>query len=119
MSTKGKLDTIVDAPALQEIIVSANRLRQECTKSADNIRKVCLNMEEEESLKGGDGDIIREAFASISSGVTNLEKSLSFVTQTLNNNLEKILKMVAGKSTGAMQEETQAATKKMGIFKKE
>lgn len=119
MGSKGKLDTIVDAPALQEIIVSANRLRTECSKSADHIRAVCTNMAEEESLKGGDGDVIREAFSNISSGVTNLEKSLTFVTQTLNNSLEKVLKMVAGKSTGAMQEETNKATKKMGIFKKE
>ena len=59
MSTKGPIDARIDVGALNEVIVYANQYRQEVSAKADAIRTVCRKMEDEESLKGGDGDHIR------------------------------------------------------------
>ncbi len=116
---KGSLDMVADGPALNEIIVFANQLKQDCSEKAEHIRKICLNMEEEESLAGGDGDVIRENFKKMSTSITKLEGSVTYIVQKLNVNLEAVTKMYAGKNTAAATDAADAATKKTGIFNKE
>lgn len=116
---KGSLDMVVDGPALNEIIVFANQLKQECGERAEHIRKICTNMEEEESLAGGDGDVIRENFKQIATAITKLETSISYIVAKLNTSLEHITRMYAGKNTAASTDAANAAAKKTGIFNKE
>ena len=116
---KGQLDTVIDGPALNEIIVFANQLKQDCTEKSEHIRKICLSMEEEESLKGGDGDVIRENFKTIASGINKLERSITFIVQKLNTSLEYVTKMYAGKNTAAASGAAASSSKKAGIFGKE
>lgn len=116
---KGQLDTVIDGPALNEIIVFANQLKQDCVEKAEHIRKICMSMEEEESLKGGDGDVIRENFKTIASGINKLERSITYIVSKLNTSLEYVTKMYAGKNTAAATEAAAGASKKAGIFNKE
>ena len=116
---KGELDMVADAPALNEIIVFANQLKQDCSQIAEHIRKICLNMEDEESLKGGDGDVIRENFKLTATGINRLEGSISYIVSKLNTSLEHVTRMYAGKNTQAASDAAQAASKKTGIFNKE
>lgn len=116
---KGELDMVADGPALNEIIVFANQLKQDCSEKAEHIRRICLSMEDEESLKGGDGDVIRENFKQIASGINKLEGSITFIVSKLNTSLEAVTRMYAGKNTAASTEAVNAAAKKTGIFNKE
>lgn len=116
---KGELDMVADGPALNEIIVFANQLKQDCDEKAEHIRKICLQMEDEESLKGGDGDVIRENFKQTAAGISKLESSVSFIVSKLNSNLEAVTKMYAGKNTQGSTEAVNAAAKKTGMFHKE
>lgn len=116
---KGSLDMVADGPALNEIIVFANQLKQDCSEKAEHIRKICLNMEEEESLAGGDGDVIRENFKKVATGINKLEGSISYIVSKLNTNLEAVTRMYAGKNTQASSDAADAASKKTGIYNKE
>lgn len=116
---KGELDMVADGPALNEIIVFANQLKQDCAEKAEHIRKVCLSMEDEESLKGGDGDVIRENFKLTATGINKLEGSITYIVGKLNTSLEAVTRMYAGKNTAQSTETAKAASKKTGIFNKE
>ncbi len=116
---KGSLDMVVDGPALNEIIVFANQLKTDCCEKAEHIRKICLSMEEEESLSGGDGDVIRENFKKTATGINKLEGSITYIVAKLNTSLESVVKMYAGKNTQAVSEQMDSATKKTGMFNKE
>lgn len=116
---KGELDMVADGPALNEIIVFANQLKMDCSEKAEHIRKICLNMEDEETLKGGDGDVIRDNFKQIATGINKLEGSITYIVTKLNASLEAVTKMYAGKNTQASSEAVNTAAKKTGIFSKE
>lgn len=119
MSAKGPIDARIDVGALNEVIVYANQYRQEVSSKADAIRTVCRKMEDEESLKGGDGDRIRECFATIAKGCNQLDKSTEKIVSVLNDKLSTAIKMRHGQTTNAATDSTTAATKKVGFMNKE
>lgn len=117
MAGKGPLDTKIDTGALNEVIVFANQYRIEVSQRAQDIRRICAQMEDEESLKGGDGDVIRENFAKIAAGCNNLDKSTQFIAKQLNERLGHAIEMRHGKSIGSSTESIDKAAQKTGIFK--
>lgn len=117
MAGKGPLDAKIDTGALNEVIVFANQYRQDVSEKAEQIRHICATMEEEESLKGGDGDVIRENFGKIAVGCNNLDKSTQFITKILNERLGSAIEMRHGKSLGSSTDSMNKATQKVGAFK--
>lgn len=108
----------IDIPALEAIIVAANRFKQVCDEKATSIRQTCLKMESEESLTGGEGDTIRQSFQAISTGISNVEKSVDFAVTTLNSSLEKAIGMQKGRMAGDLQDKSQSAAGKAGVLRK-
>lgn len=119
MSNKGPLDVVVDAPAVNEIIVFANQYRQEAIEKTDLIIDICRKMTEDESLNGGDGELIKANFQTIASGSTKLAQSIKAIVDGLNQNLESIIKMKKGTTIGDSSEKAKAAANNMGVLKKE
>jgi len=117
MANKGLLDTKIDVQALNEIIIFANRYRSEVTDNVERIRTLCKRMEEEESLKGGDGDQIRANFEKIASGCNQLDKSTEFIVKQLNEKLGVAIKMRHGATTSASTETVAQAANKTGVLK--
>lgn len=109
----------LDIPALEAIIVAAARLASSCHEKATSIRQTCLSMESEESLTGGEGDTLRECFANVSKGISNIESSIDYTVKNLNASLDKTIQMQRGRMAGSLQEDTAAATNKAGVFKKD
>ena len=117
MAGKGPLDAKIDTGALNEVIVFANQYRQDVSDKADQIRHICASMEEGESLKGGDGDVIRENFAKIAIGCNNLDKSTQYIAKVLNERLGNAIEMRHGKAIGSSSDSMDKATQKVGAFK--
>lgn len=117
MAAKGPVDTKIDTNALNELIVFANTYRQDVTERVDSIRKLCRQMEENESLKGGDGDIIRENFVKIAEGCNNLDKSTETIIKVLNDRLGKAIEMYHGNTLGDSEEKAAKASKNVGVLK--
>ena len=113
------LSTTIDVDALTAIIVFANNYKTVVENNSDQIRAICANMESNESLKGGDGEIIRENFASLSKGCVNLKRSMEAVSKVLNEKLEVAIKMRHGKSVGDSTDKAKQAVSGMGVLKKE
>ena len=116
MANKG-LDVVLDVPAINEIIVFANHYRQGVTASADTIRTLCAQMQDNESLAGGDGEEIRENFKIIGEGCTQLEQSVEKIVTVLNNRLETMLQMNKGKISGDSKDTAKKAAGDMRIIK--
>lgn len=117
MGNKGPVDTKIDVGALNEVIVFANQYRHEVSAKADEIRTVCRKMEEEESLKGGDGDHIRECFATIAQGCNQLDRSTEKIVSVLNEKLSVAIQMRHGQTSNAVSDSTAAAARNVGAYK--
>lgn len=116
----GKGNFKFDVKSLSEIIVQANMYKQTVVDSSTQIRALCKQMEEEESLAGGDGEEFREAFVKLGTGMVRLEESISNVVSVLDEKLSLIMeKMTSGHATGSTTEDVAAASKKAGFMKKE
>lgn len=109
----------IDAEALTGIIVFFNSYRQLVEDNCEKIRAICHSMETEESLSGGDGDAIREAFADISDGCAPLVRSINNISKVLNEKLEVAVNMRHGKSVGDAGTAAKDAAKNVGVLKKE
>ena len=120
MSATGNLQSSVNISidAMNELIVATNMYRQEVDKAADEIRLICQQMEDDESLKGGDGDLIRENFKAISVSCRGLHDSTKYIAGVLNGKLSHAIKMMEGRTAAASTEAIQQANAKTGVFKK-
>lgn len=119
MGDFSNLNTKIDIQALNEVIVFANQYRQQVEEQTTIIRTVCLQMEQEESLVGGDGDVIREAFKSIAEGTAKLEASVNYITKQLNTKLGSAIQMRKGTTVGDAQDAMKKANQNMGVLAKE
>lgn len=119
MAVKGTVNTVIDSQALASIIVFSNRYVEEVREAADEIRSLCRGMEDEESLKGGDGEQFRESFATIATACNNLESSISYINKVLNEKLGTALGMNKGKTSAESADSIKAASNKTGVLKKQ
>lgn len=119
MATKGPMNTKIDKNAVNELIVYANQYKQSVSESVEVIRTYCRQMEEEESLKGGDGESIRASFKTIADACNRLETSISYIVTKLNEKLEYMIKLNKGSAAANASESAQKAQRNMGVFKKE
>lgn len=117
MGAKGPVNTKIDTNALNEVIVFANQYRQEVTDRVDTIRKLCRQMEDNETLKGGDGEVIRENFMVIAQGCNNLDSSMEKIVKVLNDRLGKAIEMYHGKAVGSTTDDASKASRKVGVMK--
>lgn len=117
MGAKGPLDVVLDIPAINEIIVFANQFKQEVNEHSSAIRNLCKQMTDDESLNGGDGEIIKANFKVIADGCTQLENSIEKIVTILNQRLEKLIQMNKGKTTADSTEAASKAAKNMNIVK--
>ena len=113
------LSTSIDVDALTAIIVFANSYRNVVETNAAQIKSLCTAMEQDESLSGGDGDEIRENFAKLANGCSNLEKSMQAIAKVLNEKLEVAINMRHGKTLGDSTDAANKAAANMGVLKKE
>lgn len=111
--------TSIDVDALTAIIVFANGYRNLVESNAAKIKALCRSMKEDESLSGGDGDIIRDNFAKLSDGCTGLEKSMAAISKVLNEKLEAAIQMRHGATLGDSTEQATKAARNVGVLKKE
>ena len=111
------LDTKIDIGAMNEIIVHGQQYKNEMSAAAGEIRSICQQMSEDESLAGGDGEQIKANFATIAEGCTNLEKSLEYIMKILNEKLAPAIEMRRGATLGDSTEVAKSATDKVGVFK--
>lgn len=119
MGFKGQLDANIDVGALNEVIVFANAYRQDVLGNAEEIRKLCDNMLEEESLKGGRGEVLREQFANIATGCQKIEKSTEHIVRVLNDKLKPAIEALKAGSASNAADTMASATKKSGVYNKE
>lgn len=119
MAVKGSVDTKIDTGALNEIIVYSNLFSKEVCDAVEQIQTICRRMEEEESLKGGDGEMIRESFIKISKGCMQIATSAKGISKTLDNRLGKALGMGKGSIAGNAAESAKSAADKAGVIRKE
>ena len=119
MAGKGPVDTVIDTGALNELIVYAGQYKADLDDAAREIIELCKKMEEEESLKGGDGDAIRENFREISKMATNLMQSVNYIHKVLNDKLGNAINMRHGQTVGDSSEAIKKAASKTGVMKKE
>lgn len=117
MGNKGPINVVLDIPAINEVIVYANQFNQEVGESANTIRTLCNQMTANETLSGGDGEQIKEAFGNIAKGCNSIEKSTAAIVRILNDRLSKMLQMNKGKTTDSAMEAAQKAQKQMGVIK--
>lgn len=119
MSNNKGLDTTVDTAVLNGLIVSGNMFCKDTLEISDSISTIARKMEDDESLKGGDGDQIRESFSQIAVGAKNVSKSAKQITHVLNDKLDKALKAKQGRFGADSSSQAKTATAKAGIQKKE
>lgn len=119
MGVKGSTDTKLDSAALNEIVVYSNMYAREVEQAADEIRTVCRKMEDEESLKGGDGDAIRANFELIAKGATHISRSAQEISKILDDKLGTIIKMNKGSYSDASGEAAKKAADAAGVVKKQ
>lgn len=119
MGLKGSSNAVLDASAMNEVIVFANQYKRDVQGDAEQIQAICRTMEDEESLKGGDGENIRANFITISKGCENMVKSMDEITKYLNDVLYKILATKQGKSDMGATEAAAKAAAAAGVNKKE
>lgn len=115
MAKKGK--TEINVEALTEIVMFARSYRTDVEESASEIRRICQTMLDDDSLKGGDGDVIRENFASIAAGCSNIAKSTEKIASILDKQLGKSILMKHGQAIGTSTDSIQRAAKKAGVKK--
>lgn len=120
MAGKGpSQNLIIDVSVLNEVIVFANSYRTEIAEKADTIRAICRRMQDEESLKGGDGEQIRNSFDVIGKGCNDLNTSAQYIVEVLNDRLEAAIKMRHGESLGDSVDTAAKAAKSVGVYKKD
>lgn len=119
MAVKGAVDTKIDTGALNEIIVYSNIFSKEVSDFCDQIQQICRKMEEEESLKGGDGDAIRESFVKISKGCHQISNSAKSISKILDTKLSAALGMKKGTYSGNADDAASRAANKAGVVRKE
>lgn len=119
MSATGNLTSNIklNVDTLNSLIVLTNKYRQDVDKAADEIRLICQQMEDNESLKGGDGDLIRENFKNLSIACKGLYVSTAYIGKALNGRLaDTIEKAAKGKNSGG--DAASKAAAKVGVYKK-
>ncbi len=117
MAGKGPVDVVFDLPAVNEIIVFANKYKDDVQTSADEIRTICKQMSENESLSGGDGEEIKANFQQIANGCNHLEKSVETIVKVLNDRLESMIKMGKGTTTANSSDAAKKASSNLGVLK--
>lgn len=119
MGVKGSVNTSIDVNELSSLIVFAKRYADEVEQASDEVRTLCRGMAEEESLKGGDGENFRAQFGQIATAYSNIDKSVQYITRTLNEKLKKALEMAKNSSSAASEDAAHQAATKAGVLKKE
>lgn len=119
MAVKGAVNTSIDVNELSSLIVFARRYAEEVGAASDEIRTLCAGMAEEESLKGGDGEMIREQFAKIGTACASIDKSVQYIVRVLNDKLKTSLQMTHTTASSTSEDAISSASKKAGMFKKE
>lgn len=108
----------INTDSLNEVIVFSNRYRQEVDRAADEIKMICGQMEDDASLKGGDGDLIRENFRTIAIACDGLRESTEKISAVLNDKLVKAIAQTKGMNAAASTEAINKAARKAGTLKK-
>ena len=117
MAAKGT-DVRIDIPKLNELIVATSNYRNTIKDKVETIRIICKAMEENETLKGGDGDAIREAFATIGKGCTELNTSAQYIVQKLEDKLSGAITLRHGVYSGDAIEQAKKSTANIAAYKK-
>lgn len=116
MAVKGDVDAVVSRSALNEIIIYMNQYHTQVTEKVTMAQGICQRMLDEESLKGGDGEQIREGFQEISKGLSNLSKSIDKIVRALNKNLGATMEASQNKYGAAAKDKATAAANKTGVL---
>lgn len=117
MAGKGPMDAKIDTQALNEVIVFANQYRIDVKDQSERVRRICMNMQTEESLSGGDGDVIRDNFMKIAVCCEQLDNSTEYIVKVLNDKLGAAIQLRHGAAIGNSTESMDAAVKNTGVFK--
>lgn len=119
MGVKGAVNTTIDVNELSSLIVFAKRYSEEVSAASEEIRTLCRGMAEEESLKGGDGEQLREQFAKIGTAYGEIDKSVQYIVKTLNDKLKSALEMTHTTASSQSEDAINTAAKNAGVFKKQ
>lgn len=117
MSQKGPVK--YDKDSIVSVIVATKATTAEIRENIERGRKLCTSLLEDESLKGADGDVIREALNGFMSTFSNLSSSCERVAAIVDKKLEKAEAVSGRKLAGNLDEEAKAAGKNLGAFNKQ
>lgn len=117
MAGKGPIDTVIDLPAINELIVFMSKYRMEVIEKTQRIITICKTMSEDESLNGGDGEEIKNNFITIATGCNKLSQSVEYIVNKLNDKLSVGIDMTKGKTTKDSTEKSKTAAAKLGVMK--
>ena len=119
MGAKGSTDTKLDSAALNEIVVYSNVYSREVGQQSTEIQTICRKMEDDESLKGGDGEGIRQNFELIAKGAKHMSASAAEISKILDDKLGTIINMNKGKFSDAANDAAKKAADAAGAVRKQ
>lgn len=119
MAQKGSVNTNVDFEAINAVILAAGKYQSRAEDITNEIRKICEQMKNDETLVGNNGDIIRECFASIGKGAQDVQESLHKLVNITDKALGRALKAAQTQHTAEAEEAATAAAKNTGVYGKE
>lgn len=117
MSQKGPVK--YDKDSIVNVVVATRATTSEVRADAERGKKLCTDLLEDESLKGADGEVIREALSSYMDTFTNLSNSCDRVAKIVDGKLEKADAVSGRKLAGNIDEEAAKVGKKVGSFNKQ
>ena len=82
MSQKGPVK--YDKDSIVNVVVATRATTSEVRADAERGKKLCTDLLEDESLKGADGEVIREALSSYMDTFTNLSNSCDRVAKIVS-----------------------------------
>lgn len=119
MAQKGAVNTNIDFDAINAVILAAGKYKNVAESVTTEIRKIADQMRDEESLIGGNGEVIRDCFVEIGQGAYEVEMSLQQLIKLVDIALGKAMRSTESNVTNNAADEAANAAKNAGVYKKE
>lgn len=109
----------VNNDSVSAIVVASRAYKGDVDTGILEIKRLCQQLLDNESLKGGDGELIREAARTLADRTQNLAKSADEIWKKLDKLVVLIAEAQGGRTAGNLHETVNKAGKNIGIYKKD
>lgn len=114
-----KAITEVDLSTTEIMVVACKQFNMSAEQNGNVMVAESKKMEAEESLKGGDGEVIREAFATVGKCCIDFKAVISAIAKQIDTNLAPMLAMNNGSTTASLEDVQRTSKKTSSIAPKE